>query len=81
LNEFKLYPNPASKFLILLLEQETNTVASVQIYNTLGQLMLQENGLSSNQTRLNIEQLPSGTYTARLTINGVTTKTKSFVKK
>ena len=80
LNEFKLYPNPASKFLILSLEQETNTAASVQIYNTLGQLMLQENGLSSNQTRLNIEQLPSGTYTARLTINGVTTETKSFVK-
>lgn len=50
-----LFPNPCKDVLNIMLDEE---IAEVSVYNSIGQLQLQESWVKNN--RLNIEEVPSG---------------------
>lgn len=67
--DIQLAPNPAHDFVQLLSKLETSGSYSIQIFTLSGQLMQEQfHNLPSGEqnTRLDISQLPSGTYILRL---------------
>lgn len=56
---FNIYPNPASDFLTVLMEEDKESILSV--FDLSGKLMLSVY-LNSTSTSLNISELPSGIY-------------------
>ncbi|HLP93046.1 MAG TPA: LamG-like jellyroll fold domain-containing protein [Saprospiraceae bacterium] len=65
---FALMPNPADKYLDLILSGEKNAVGSVVLINQAGQVVLSQQVTIApgGQVRLGIEQLPQGMYYVRL---------------
>jgi hypothetical protein len=64
-NDFSVYPNPASDLIYF----ENNSSASnytITIFDSFGRIILENN---SNPTSLDISQLPSGLYVARIRNN------------
>jgi len=64
-NNFKIYPNPVSD--ILFIEMTGGEPYSIECFNTLGQLVIQETIDNSGKGRLNLNQLPAGKYVLRIT--------------
>ncbi|WP_191907023.1 T9SS type A sorting domain-containing protein [Adhaeribacter soli] len=77
-NEFLyLYPNPASEQLTIRLSSSAS--ATIQILNILGQAVWLRNNISGSEVKLDIAQLPAGTYQLIVeTENG--RATRKFVK-
>ena len=72
----RIYPNPASNTIIIELNNNTTTTASV--YNLQGQLLMQQ-ALTAPKTEMDIRSLPNGVYVIKLSSeNGVTVK--KFIK-
>jgi len=72
-NEISIYPNPATSTLRINAAEAINEVA---IYNLQGQLLMMESG---NVQSINISNLATGNYIARITTeNGITNK--RFIK-
>ncbi|HAD13389.1 MAG TPA: hypothetical protein DCF33_13260 [Saprospirales bacterium] len=65
---FALIPNPADKYLDLILSGEKNAVSSVVLINQAGQVVLSQQVTIApgGQVRLGIDQLPQGMYYVRL---------------
>ena len=61
LNTFNIYPNPATEQVTL---SSTNTIASVELFNSLGQKVLNLNA-DSNSVTINIANLSKGIYTIK----------------
>ncbi len=75
----KIYPNPAADKIIISYDNfQGNGV--VELYNTLGQRVLQTNLYSPTST-LHLDQLPMGTYFLRLKIPDKTIIRKLSIKK
>lgn len=71
-NDFALYPNPASDKVTVL---GNDRISSVNVYNMLGQQVLQNANVNSKEAKLDTAHLPGGKYLVRITSeNGVTTK-------
>jgi parallel beta-helix repeat protein len=71
--QFKLYPNPAQQYITL---QNSNKAAikSVQVYNVLGQELMNLEVNSSNDYSIETHRLANGTYTIKIiTENGIQT--------
>ena len=68
---YTLYPNPVNDQLII-----SNKVSKIEVYNVLGQKLLEGYNVSS----LNTSKLKSGTYTANLSDNSGITVSKRFIK-
>ena len=67
----QLYPNPAQEYLNLDFSSRTKGVASIEIINLMGQQMKrvsQQVFEGNNACRLNIDDLPVGTYMVRLNL-------------
>ena len=65
----QVYPNPAQEYLNLDFSSRTNSAASIEIINLMGQQMkwINTQAFEGNNTyRLNINDLPVGTYMVRL---------------
>jgi len=60
LHHFKLYPNPVTNEFVIQL-QEGQTFEAIEIYNTLGRLVL-----ASKNLTVNVEELPSGVYIVKI---------------
>lgn len=77
-----IYPNPASSFITIPYVNETNEMATISVYNQLGQRVISEQGGQTKggiTTRtLNVEQLEAGVYFCRIEA-GNKTMTRSFV--
>jgi hypothetical protein len=74
-SKIKLYPNPASS--ILFIETENNIPLTFSIYNSLGQLMIQNN-LTNNS--ISISHLSKGIYFIRLNSSTNETTLLKFIK-
>jgi hypothetical protein len=61
LNTINIYPNPATEQVTL---SSTNTIASVELFNSLGQKVLNLNA-DSNSVTINIANLSKGIYTIK----------------
>lgn len=76
-NTFSFYPNPTSGILNF---QANLSINSVQVYNILGNLMVDKN-LEGTQNQLDLSHLPSGIYLATVSLeNGLTKKIKLIKK-
>lgn len=75
---FRVYPNPASDQLKLQLPSAPIESGKIQIYNTTGQLMLEQDleGIGGDRS-INVEKLAQGTYLIRYD-NGVESVTERF---
>jgi bilirubin oxidase len=71
------YPNPVTNELKL--ETKDNTINSVKIFNTTGQIIFSQN-INSNKVNINTETYPVGSYYLKLEINKQI-KTIQFTKK
>jgi serine protease AprX len=60
LNEFKIYPNPTTGFISVSIANDGGN-SKIAIYNSLGQIVLEQNINQSNAT-LSLENLNSGVY-------------------
>jgi hypothetical protein len=74
----EIYPNPTSgEFTVTL--NKLNPNSSLEIYNTVGQLIKQE-PLTTLQTKINMNEHPSGVYMTRITENGKAVYFSKIVK-
>lgn len=77
-----IYPNPANVLITIPYVNETNEMATISVYNQLGQRVISEQGGQTKAgitTRtLNVEQLEAGVYFCRIEA-GNKTITRSFV--
>jgi hypothetical protein len=58
-NELKLYPNPSNSVVTL---ESAESITRVEISNTLGQVILIDNGIAANIKSFNLKDLPKGLY-------------------
>ena len=66
-NSIQIYPNPASDFITIDLQNINNEV-KLNIYNVMGDLLRSEN-ISKNHQTLNIQNLADGMYVASIESN------------
>lgn len=67
-----MYPNPATSTLHI---RTTNSMQDVVLYNAMGQVVLKTSP-ASNETDVNIADLPVGVYFVKVRVNGVDTFNK-----
>ncbi|MFK7946978.1 MAG: T9SS type A sorting domain-containing protein [Saprospiraceae bacterium] len=58
-----IYPNPTSDYLQITTQKPLN---EVQLYNTLGQQVYQQQGLQQEQVQIDVSHLPKGMYIVRV---------------
>jgi hypothetical protein len=63
----RLYPNPSDKTLVL---ESNELIERILVYNTLGQLVVQEINVQEKRIPISTASLESGTYFVSLLING-----------
>jgi hypothetical protein len=64
-NNIEVYPNPIINEINIVINDITNDKTSVNIYNTLGQLIISEN-IKSNHKKINTSNLSNGVYIIEL---------------
>lgn len=70
--DFRIYPNPAQNSFVLETELANNKNLSVELVNTLGQVLLSENEMAYSglyRQHFDIKHLDNGIYILRLTID------------
>lgn len=75
LSNFKIYPNPVSDLLIV--KAENVEVASVKIYNVIGDEVLSQK--EPNTQGIDVSALSPGVYVLKIEAEGVSTNTKIIV--
>ncbi|WP_313114310.1 T9SS type A sorting domain-containing protein [Aequorivita sediminis] len=73
--EFDFYPNPVNNMLTI---QSQKTVESIEVYNIIGQMMLNSSTIS--QGKIDLSTLKSGIYLVKATFEGGLTETLKIVK-
>lgn len=68
--EISLFPNPAKNYITL--SAGTTEIASIQIYNTLGQKVIEFTNMNASKRTIDVSSLSKGMY--YITVNGTTTK-------
>ncbi len=80
---YGLIPNPAKDKVSLSVKLNTANTIDVSVYNTVGQLVkqLKNNGeVGENNISLSLENLTSGIYMVKVSVNGLTTTKKLIVE-
>jgi len=62
-SSLKLYPNPANSLVYLESDQEIKRVA---VFNIVGELVMERNGLNSSRIELSVDELNEGLYMIRV---------------
>lgn len=75
-SKIRMYPNPSSTYLTI---ENTDTIDSVSIINTLGQEVMRK-ASNATSTTLSVSDLQSGVYIVKIVSAG-TTSTQRFIKK
>jgi hypothetical protein len=73
-NSFNIYPNPANDFINIGINDNHNGNFNISIYNSLGIKVLE----TSDESTINIEDLPSGMYFINVTTENLN-KTKKII--
>jgi hypothetical protein len=77
---FKLYPNPASHFITLNINNINNNDLTLYIYDIMGVLVRSEL-LNQNQRQINIENLSNGVFMVSLKSKDLTENQKLIIQK
>lgn len=72
--EIKIYPNPANKYFVVECEEPS----TIQIFDNNGKIVYFEN-MSSNNHRINTENMPRGVYYVKIIRNNSSVATKQIV--
>lgn len=59
--DFKFYPNPSKEFIYLEVPKD-NTIMNLNIYNGLGELVINKEGLTVGVHKIEINNIPPGQY-------------------
>jgi hypothetical protein len=76
------YPNPTTNYLMLQIDASaalSNQSMSYQLYDISGKL-LESNTVVANSTTINMEQMPTGSYFLKVTLNNTLVKTFKIIK-
>jgi subtilisin family serine protease len=78
---FEVYPNPSQGTVFISHQLTNGKPLSLTLYSTLGQVLLEKKINNSNQTQLDLQNLPNGAYYLSLkTSNTSVTKKLSLVR-
>ncbi|CAA6828816.1 MAG: Unknown protein [uncultured Aureispira sp.] len=78
---FEVYPNPSQGTVFVSHQLTTGTPLSLTLYSTLGQVLLEQEITTANQTQLDLQNLPNGAYYLSLKTSRTTvTKKLSLVR-
>ena len=79
---FTVFPNPNQGQFSVQLEAPTEAPVKVELFNTLGQMVLVEDFIAINPRRyFDITHLPAGQYTIRITANSSSSSSQVLLKK
>jgi endonuclease I len=71
--KFNIYPNPASDFIHVQLNNNSNNLIAVEVSDLLGKIIIRSNYTSNNGVvDIATKSLPTGTFMVKLTSNGET---------
>ncbi|PZD77247.1 T9SS type A sorting domain-containing protein [Mesonia sp. K7] len=74
---FSIYPNPTNNGLVFV---DTKEVGTIEIYDTLGKLVLSSANLEIGKNQISVENLTQGLYMARVTSNNKSYTAKLIVE-
>ncbi len=75
---FSIYPNPSSDLINIVFEKQLN---SIEVYNNLGQLVIENSDQSANKSRLEIATLTPGVYFIKIKTKNDEIGVRRFLKK
>jgi hypothetical protein len=75
-----MYPNPASDVVTMSIENRTNTIFTVNIYNAIGKLVRSE-FLTQDQQQINIDDLCNGVYTVSVSSKDLIENQRLIIKR
>ena len=61
-NNFVLFPNPAEDFINVEITNSYKPCSSIQVYNVVGEKLLEYSGIKNNKTKIDLTKLPAGGY-------------------
>jgi hypothetical protein len=68
-SDLVVYPNPASSYVQIALNNATQNIRSIVIYDLLGKKVLETNSVTSNEIILNTSSLIKGVYLLEINAN------------
>lgn len=68
-SDLVVYPNPASSYVQIALNNATQNIRSIVIYDLLGKKVLETNSVTSNEITLNTSSLIKGVYLLEINAN------------
>ncbi len=68
-NNISLYPNPASQLVSIGVQNGVSLPKNIEIYNTIGQVMLSKSIHQANDLTLDVSQISSGVYFIRMNVD------------
>jgi len=77
-SQVKVYPNPTTDYINFEISNLDNSKLSIQLFDVSGKLV-KENSTSTNNLRMNLSDLQSGTYFATISLNGQLIEKKSII--
>jgi len=60
--ELKIYPNPCRDYLTIEFPQNKKNTTDISFYNMLGNLVMQEDNITTTRVQMNLAHLPQGYY-------------------
>jgi hypothetical protein len=78
-NTFKIYPNPANDVMTINYDGLTETNASIEITNAVGQIILKQDVANETLKNITVSNLSNGIYFVQLKQNGKSIATKKLV--
>lgn len=79
-NIFSVFPNPASNFVTVNADRNSNTVLTIYFYNVMGKLVRTET-LQQNQQQIDIRDLDNGIYMVEIKSKEWTGKQKLIIQR
>lgn len=75
----QIYPNPANDFITINFDGLTETNSSIEITNTVGQIIMKQYVTNETLKNINVSNLSNGIYFVQLKQNGKSIATKKLV--
>ena len=77
--DINIYPNPAKDFINIEIGTNSNELLEVEVINSSGISVLSKN-IEKGLSRVNLENLPNGSYIVQIIENGSIIKNLSLIK-
>lgn len=80
-SKFLIYPSPVKDYLHIEIKKANTTITEICIYNPLGELVMTEKFKNSSLCRLDLHELNSGLYFARILMANGESSTRKIIMK